>query len=79
LQIFCPAANARVTENFDADWKFFSGDATGAEDSGFGDKHWRTVSLPHDWSIEGPFSETNKTGGAGAFLPSGVGWYRKHF
>lgn len=35
--------------------------------------------MPHDWSIEGPFAQTNKTGGAGGFLPSGVGWYRKHF
>jgi beta-galactosidase len=69
----------RVTENFDAGWKFFKGDAPGAEDSGFDDTSWRKLDLPHDWSIEGPFAETNKTGGAGAFLPSGVAWYRKEF
>ncbi len=37
------------------------------------------LNVPHDWSIEGPFDEKNPTGGAGGFLPAGVGWYRKHF
>jgi beta-galactosidase len=69
----------RNTDNFDAGWKFFRGDATGAEKNNFDDTDWRKLNLPHDWSIEGPFAATNPTGGAGAFLPSGVGWYRKHF
>jgi beta-galactosidase len=72
-------AAARVTENFDAGWRFLKADATGAEKNNFDDSAWRKLDVPHDWSIEGPFAETNKTGGAGAFLPSGVGWYRKHF
>lgn len=38
---------------------------------------WQAVSLPHDWSIAGPFDKANPTGGAGAFLPSGVSWYRR--
>ena len=74
-----PFAPARLTENFDADWRFLQSDATGAEQNNFADDAWRKVNLPHDWSIAGPFAETNLTGGAGAFLPSGVGWYRKHF
>jgi beta-galactosidase len=37
------------------------------------------VDLPHDWSIEGPFDAKNPTGGAGGFLPAGIGWYRKTF
>lgn len=65
--------------NFDARWKFFKGDAPGAEQPGFDDSQWRKLDLPHDWSIEGPFAQTNKTGGAGAWLPHGVGWYRKQF
>ena len=72
-------ASARVTENFDANWNFLQADAPGAETNNFDDATWQKLNLPHDWSIAGPFSETNKTGGAGAFLPSGVGWYRKHF
>ena len=68
-----PAAEpARVTENFDANWLFLKADATNAEQIQFDDSGWRKLNLPHDWSIEGPFAETNKTGGAGAFLPGGV-------
>ena len=73
------AANARVTENFDAGWKFLSGDLPGAERPDLDDATWKPVTLPHDWSIAGPFAETNLTGGAGAFLPAGVAWYRKNF
>ncbi|MDX6711854.1 MAG: beta-galactosidase [Blastocatellia bacterium] len=69
----------RVTTNFDGDWRFIKADATGAEKPEFDDASWRKLDVPHDWSIEGPFDEKNQTGGAGAFLPAGVGWYRKHF
>ncbi|HSY16927.1 MAG TPA: glycoside hydrolase family 2 TIM barrel-domain containing protein [Candidatus Acidoferrales bacterium] len=72
-------ASAPAAENFDAGWLFLKADAPGAEQAAFADSAWRKLDLPHDWSIEGPFAETNKTGGAGAFLPSGIGWYRKHF
>ncbi len=72
-------ASARVTENFDANWNFLQADTAGAEINNFDDSTWQKISVPHDWSIAGPFAETNKTGGAGAFLPSGIGWYRKHF
>jgi beta-galactosidase len=65
--------------NFDADWRFLKGDAAGAEQPLFDDSDWRRLNLPHDWSIEGPFAQTNQTGGAGGFLPAGTGWYRKQF
>ena len=70
---------ARETTPFDGDWRFLKADAAGAEAPGFDDASWRSLTVPHDWSIEGPFDSKNPTGGAGAFLPSGVGWYRKHF
>ncbi|MGA2798572.1 MAG: glycoside hydrolase family 2, partial [Thermoguttaceae bacterium] len=69
----------RITSSFDQDWRFLKADAPGAETPDFDDSAWRTLNLPHDWSIEGPFDEKNPTGGAGGFLPAGVGWYRKHF
>jgi len=72
-------ADARVVENFDAGWKFVSGDLAGAERPDLDDSTWKPVTLPHDWSIAGPFAETNQTGGAGGFLPGGVAWYRKTF
>jgi beta-galactosidase len=37
------------------------------------------LDVPHDWSIEGPFDQNEPAGPAGAFLPTGVGWYRRHF
>jgi beta-galactosidase len=73
------SAPARTTTSFDANWLFLKQDAPGAEASGFSDSAWRKLDVPHDWSIEGPFDKDNPTGGAGGFLPSGVGWYRKHF
>src|SRR5205807_1430256 len=74
-----PAAHGRVTSSFDSDWRFLKGDAPGAEKADFDDGAWRKLNVPHDWSIEGPFDEKNPTGGAGGFLPAGVGWYRKRF
>jgi beta-galactosidase len=74
-----PAADARIIENFDAGWNFLKAGAPGAEQIQFADSAWRKLDVPHDWSIEGPFAETNSTGPAGAYLPNGIGWYRKHF
>ena len=70
---------ARSISSFDGGWLFFKGDATGADQAGFADGTWRTLNVPHDWSIEGPFDQNATTLGNGGYLPSGVGWYRKHF
>lgn len=37
---------------FDLDWRFFRGEAPGAENPDFDDSQWRELDLPHDWSIE---------------------------
>lgn len=63
--------------SLDADWRFFQGEANGAEAPDFKDTSWRKLDIPHDWSIEGRFDEKAATGGAGGWLPSGVAWYRK--
>ena len=73
------SGSARETISFDGDWRFLKADAAGAEQPGFDESAWRKLDVPHDWSIEGPFAADNPTGGAGAFLPGGVGWYRKQF
>jgi len=65
--------------NFDDQWKFLLGDNTGANSTSFDDRTWRTLDLPHDWSIEGAFSETAPAKGNGGYLPTGIGWYRKSF
>lgn len=69
-------ASPRVTRPFDDRWQFAL--AHDIQDQ-FPENSWRTVNLPYDWSIEGPFDPQNPTGGAGAFLPSGIAWYRKTF
>jgi len=73
------AESARLTMAFDTDWRFATAVTGAADQLQFDDSAWRSVTAPHDWSIEGPFSATNRTGCAGAFLPNGIGWYRKHF
>ncbi|WP_345947961.1 glycoside hydrolase family 2 TIM barrel-domain containing protein [Mucilaginibacter sp. PAMB04274] len=63
---------------FTEGWKFYKGDAgSQAQTTAFDDSGWRLVSLPHDWSIEGPFSEQWASGTG--YLPGGIGWYRKMF
>jgi len=64
---------------FDYNWKFFLGDTASAKMKNFNDMAWRTLDLPHDWSIEGKIEHKNPTGIAGGFFPTGIGWYRKSF
>ena len=37
----------------------------------------QAVTLPHDWSIHQRFDRNAVTGGEGAYLPAGKGWYRR--
>ena len=41
------------------------------------DSAWRTLSLPHDFVVEGNATQSGDM--AHGYLPYGVGWYRKHF
>ena len=72
-------AQPRVVVDFNQEWKFFRGDTAKANDIIFNDSKWRKLDLPHDWSIEGPFSEKNPATTNGGALPMGTGWYRKTF
>jgi beta-galactosidase len=79
-QLYAKAAsNPRVAFSADADWKFSLGDPAGADSFKFDDASWRTLTIPHDWSIEGPPNEKNPTGSGGGYFPAGIGWYRKTF
>ncbi|MDF7824795.1 glycoside hydrolase family 2 TIM barrel-domain containing protein [Pontiellaceae bacterium B12227] len=64
-------------QGFNADWKFQLGDPAGAERVVFNDDGWRTLDVPHDWSIEGEYKKSNPMGGTAGYLPAGIGWYRK--
>lgn len=48
--------------NFDANWKFQRDDQPGAEAATYDDSRWRSLHLPHDWSIEGDLDEANPMG-----------------
>jgi len=74
-----PATSARTIIPLDTNWLFHAGDATGADQTAFADGSWRTLNVPHDWSIEGPYDQNATTTGYGGYLPEGIGWYRKHF
>ncbi|MCH4553083.1 sugar-binding domain-containing protein [Aestuariibaculum lutulentum] len=66
-------------QNFDFNWKFKLGDFPMAANLNFDDENWRTLDIPHDWSIEGQISPENATGNDGGYFPAGIGWYRKDF
>ena len=69
--------SSRFVLPLNLDWRFFRGDEPRAWQNRYDDSEWRAVTLPHDWSVEEPFS-TEHSSGTG-YLPGGVGWYRKHF
>ncbi len=71
------AQSGRNTMLFNSNWKFHKGDVINGEAPKLADQDWKTVDLPHDWSIEGQFSQGWASGTA--FLPAGIGWYRKTF
>jgi beta-galactosidase len=69
----------RSIKNFDSYWKFHFGDINNGQEPALDDSQWRSLNLPHDWSIEGKFSKDNPATPSGGALPGGIGWYRKTF
>ncbi len=80
--------NRRIS--FDDNWRFVKDNPDGAEDPSFNDTQWRSLDLPHDWSIEdlpsqiadsilGPFSKASPGKMRTGYTIGGTGWYRKTF
>lgn len=69
----------REKELFTDEWRFHLGDVANAQQTNFNDSSWRVLDVPHDWSIEGEFSEEHPANVGGGALPGGIGWYRKNF
>ncbi|SES94905.1 protein of unknown function [Thalassotalea agarivorans] len=66
--------------NFNKGWSFRlieESDTVNYSAADIKEDNWRQVNLPHDWSIKVPFSQ--EFNGATAYLPGGLGWYRKTF
>ena len=72
-------SNIRQIINFDTNWRFWMGDDPAARQPNFDDKSWRTLDVPHDWSIEGAINPPPAGEGNGGFFSHGIGWYRKTF
>ncbi|MDR2982467.1 MAG: DUF4982 domain-containing protein [Puniceicoccales bacterium] len=62
-----PIENAKIKSN-----------VLSPEQVAFDDTGWRSLDVPHDWGIEGPF-RIELTGETGKLPWKGIGWYRKHF
>ena len=61
----------RIAIDLNPDWKFIRQDVPGAEQPGFDDSAWQTVSLPHTWNnLDG------EDGGGDYYR--GPAWYRRH-
>lgn len=75
----CSQPEPRTHISFNEGWKFALAVSDDAAQPGFDDSGWRELDLPHDWSIEGEFSEKNPASPGGGALPGGIGWYRKSF
>lgn len=69
----------RKQDAFNADWKFLLADRPEFREASFNDSAWRTLNVPHDWSIEGEYVANKYLGFRGGFFPEGIAWYRKHF
>ncbi|HSO86831.1 MAG TPA: glycoside hydrolase family 2 TIM barrel-domain containing protein [Draconibacterium sp.] len=86
----CTQQKTERETNFNANWKFIRADVESGEQNNFDDSAWRTLDLPHDYSIEdlpakegvkqiGPFSEESAGGPSTGHVVGGTAWYRKHF
>ena len=71
--------NPREIVQLDSAWQFWLGDDQAARLPGFDDKGWRTVDLPHDWSIESPVNPPPEGESNGGYFSHGIAWYRKSF
>ena len=64
--------SGRTVYNFNQGWRFYRGDAAGAEAAGFDDSAWQVVCAPHTAQLV----PSEASGGRNY---QGAVWYRKHF
>lgn len=75
--LWIPAIAQQNKILFNDQWKFHLGDVTDGAAISFNDQKWKDVTLPHDWTVAGPFAK--QWASATGYLPGGIGWYRKTF
>ncbi|MDR2474013.1 MAG: DUF4982 domain-containing protein [Tannerella sp.] len=73
VSAFFSTADAQVSfgkpQLFNSQWEFFYGDNPAAN------ARWRTLDLPHDWSVENTLNPS--LAACTGYLPGGIAWYRK--
>ncbi|MDA3821233.1 MAG: DUF4982 domain-containing protein [Bacteroidales bacterium] len=91
LAFSCDSSKAEFERNLDFNpgWKYMITDMDSASLPELDDQYWKSVDLPHDWSIEdyevqdsehvGPFYKGQPMGGDIGFLRTGTCWYRKEW
>lgn len=65
--------------SFNDHWRFFLGEASGAEAAIYNDASWQDVNLPHDYSIDQGFTTAAPAEQENGYVLGGTGWYRKSF
>lgn len=65
------------TVNFDSAWKFAMGELPGASERNYDDSSWKTLNLPHDFSLKQDYTQSGEA--ESGYKLGGIGWYRKTF
>ncbi len=65
--------------SFNDHWRFYLGDANGAQAVSYNDSSWDNVGLPHDYSIDQGYSTAAPAEQESGYVLGGTGWYRKSF
>jgi beta-galactosidase len=63
-------------EKINADWRFHLGEIDPKKTIDARDRSWRSIQLPHDWTIKQTYNPSLAS--ATGFLPGGIGWYKKN-
>ena len=80
VSLYSCKKNDQISENrkisFNENWQFLLENSLNSDTL---NTNWKTLNLPHDWSIEGAFSKKNPATYNGGALPGGIGLYVKSF
>lgn len=79
-ETFIPKTDINDNERrqlFNDHWKFHYGDKSNAELNNYDDSDWDDVQLPHDYSLDLPYTQEGEA--ESGYKLGGVGWYRKSF
>jgi beta-galactosidase len=79
VEAFVPPPSPHMDYSFNPGWKFIKGDVTNADQIGFDDAPWVTISAPHTYNDVDSYTDFISHSGGDRHAYSGIAWYRKHF